>query len=142
MRQKHSLLIREAQSFLKIFRLGYRARFSHLDRLVVLVQSLYLLMVDHGDMRGARTTGLNSDSALDLFIGLLWGHDIVVEMMVVACASARRVRVIDRWRMIHILLGGITTTEVLVVGVLGVGVQAVRWVVVYRSSFSVAASVD
>jgi hypothetical protein len=44
--------------------------------------------------------------------------------------------------MIHILLGGITTTEVLVVGVLGVGVQAVRWVVVYRSSFSVAASVD
>jgi len=147
MRQQHSLLVREAQTFLKIFRLGYRARFSHLDRLVVFVQSLYLLMVDHSDMRGGRTTGLDSDCALNLLMGLLllWGYGMMVEMMVVACASAYRVWVMDGWRMIHkLLLGGITTATglLVVVGVLSMRVQAVRRVVIYRSGFSVTAPVD
>lgn len=66
--------------------------------------------------------------------------------MVVACASAYRVWVMDGWRMIHkLLLGGITTaTGVLVVvgvGVLSMRVQAVRRVVIYRSGFSVTAPV-
>lgn len=54
------------------------------------MQSLYLLMVDHSDVRGARTTGLDSDCALNLLIRLLllWGYLMMVEMMVVACASA------------------------------------------------------
>jgi len=70
---------------------------------------------------------------------------MMVEMMVVACASAYRVWVMDGWRMIHkLLLGGITTATglLVVVGVLSMRVQAVRRVVIYRSGFSVTAPVD
>lgn len=98
-------------------------------------------------MRGARTTGLDSDCALNLLIRLLllWGYGVMVEMMVVACASAYRVWVMDGWRMMHkMLLGGITTaTRVLVVvGGLSMRVHAVRRVVIYRSGFSVTAPLD
>lgn len=45
--------------------------------------------------------------------------------------------------MIHILLlGGITTGVLVVVGGLSMRVQAVRRVVIYRSGFSVTAPID